>query len=276
MTLNDIKREICSLGFERQIASDDTLLFAVRRALMCAYTERGVYGTVSLHQHLCRPDFVCLDLLYSDTPLSYSFDKGAYYAVVSGEGQMVVEDGSGTEVIPFSSPEARMTGVRHTPFTVTFRGDYCYTVSTLLHFPTTSARVDSYATAPSKEYELREAVPDFLGAAAVPTDSHGRPIEGCAVVSGTLSLPSDYVGEVRIRYRKAPPEISLGNADRELGIEPELEHLIPLLAAAYYWLDDDGQKAQQYMTQYRNMMSALKLYSAQIVDDGYRDVTGWC
>ena len=276
MTLNDIKREICSLGFEREIATDEALLFAARRALMCAYTERGVYGTASLYQQLLQPDYISYDVFYVSAPLSYSFEKGAYYIIASGEGEVIINDGTSSETIPFSSPCAHLYGVRHTPFSVTFKGVWCYTVSTLMHFPTTSAKSDTYAISERKEYDLRTLFPDYLGAADSPRDRNGRPIEGAAVVSGRLSLPSNYVGEIHLRYRKAPPEISLDRADEALAVEPELELLIPMLAASYYWLDDDAEKAQYYMAQYRSMMSALKLYSAQIVDDGYRDVTGWC
>ena len=51
--------------------------------------------------------------------------------------------------------------------------------------------------------------------------------------------------------------------------------IVPLLAAAYVWLDDDAEKAQYYMSLYRDGMASLKLYSPRCVSTEYEDVTGW-
>ena len=69
--------------------------------------------------------------------------------------------------------------------------------------------------------------------------------------------------------------MSIDTPDRELDIPKELESLVPLLAAAYVWLDDDADKAQYYMSLYRDGMSAVKLYTRRAVDTGFENATGW-
>ena len=60
-----------------------------------------------------------------------------------------------------------------------------------------------------------------------------------------------------------------------LDIPSELEHLVALVTASYVWLDDDPEKAQYYMSLYREGMSALKIYTRRAVDTAFTDATGW-
>ena len=90
-----------------------------------------------------------------------------------------------------------------------------------------------------------------------------------------MLLPYGYIGEAVIRYRRSAPEVSINAPDRELDIPGELETLVPLLAAAYVWLDDDADKAQYYMSLYREGMSAVKLYTRGGVNTEFCDATGW-
>ena len=63
--------------------------------------------------------------------------------------------------------------------------------------------------------------------------------------------------------------------DSEVDIPREIEHLVPLLTAAYVWLDDDEEKASYYMAIYRENLASLKLYSTSCKNNSYVDLTGW-
>ena len=78
-----------------------------------------------------------------------------------------------------------------------------------------------------------------------------------------------------LKYRCKPLFDIDTELDGELDIDPECEHLLALLSASYIWLDDDAEKAQYYMSLYREGMASLKLYSTRCVNAEYEDVTGW-
>jgi hypothetical protein len=50
--------------------------------------------------------------------------------------------------------------------------------------------------------------------------------------------------------------------------------MLPLLTAAFMWLDDDAGKAQYYMSLYRDLVANTKRYSSNKIDTVYR-VNGW-
>ena len=90
-----------------------------------------------------------------------------------------------------------------------------------------------------------------------------------------MRVPYEYAGEIILEYRKKAPAVSINAPDAELDIPSELEHLVALVTASYVWLDDDPEKAQYYMSLYRDGMSGVKLYTRKNVDTKFNDVTRW-
>ena len=84
-----------------------------------------------------------------------------------------------------------------------------------------------------------------------------------------------YDGKIRLTYKSNPPKVSLDTPDDEIGIAKEVEHLVPLLSAAYFWLDDDEEKAQYYLSLYRDALNGTKRNATRRLGGGYEDVTGW-
>ena len=126
-----------------------------------------------------------------------------------------------------------------------------------------------------REYILAEEFVDFLCATCEAVDRVGRKIPGSSISSGVLTVPYEYKGEIIVKYRKRAPRVSINTPDAEFDIPAELEPLVPLLTASYIWLDDDPDKAQYYMSLYRDGMSGVKLYTRRGVDTRIADVTGW-
>lgn len=277
MTLQDIKNEIAALGFENDLSIDGAFIFSLRRALMTAYSERGIHKNLRIYQRTPTPDFHVEQTFHSaKETLRFDFDGGAYLFHTVGVGTYTVTDKSGSKTVDFYSDKATHKGFINEKGSISFTGDFCYTVYDLCHFKEIlSDDEGDIFYARCKEYDLRDYAPDFLGICDDVRGADGSVIDGASVCAGILSVPYRYNGEIIIKYRCAPPEVSADSIDSHLDIDPEIAHLIPLLASSYIWLDDDAEKAQYYMTLYRNGMASLKMYSTRCLNPKYEDVTRW-
>ena len=277
MTLEDIKNEVAALGFERELATDAPFVFAVRRALMFAYAERGVHKSARLFQRMPMPE---IRIKRTDHDGSgeerFTLPEGVYAFSTAGTGYFTVSDENGTKTVRFDANLAHHTGNVVGDGVITFGGEYSYTVYELCHFKERlSPGVSTLCYGNFCEYDLEELTGDFLGAADVARDERGKMIPNAVICSGKLRVPYTYVGEIRLKYKCTPPEVSADAPGAELAIDAELVHLIPLLTASFVWLDDDAEKARYYASLYRDGMAALKLYNQRCVCADYTDVTGW-
>lgn len=277
MTLLELKNEIAALGFESEVTDDKSFVFAVKRAIATIYTERGIHKTLRIYQRNPMPDFYLGTLVHGENEYNtFRFVGGAYFFRVFGEGKLSVKDDSGYREIDFNSPKEPVRGLINGVGEITFSGNLRYTVYDLCHFSELySPNPDDLNFATHTEYRIEKIADDYLGPQDRPRDKNGNIIEGASVCSGTLLVPYGYSGEVQLKYRCKPYLSPDAEPDTELPIDSESEHLIPLLAAAYIWLDDDAEKAQYYMSLYRDGMASLKLYSPRCVSTEYEDVTGW-
>ena len=278
MTLNDIKKEVAHLGFEGESAIDSgSIESALRRALFTIYTEHGAYSRWSIYQNSLIPAFHVPEIVHKGGEDStIALDGRAYALVVSGTGTIEIKDGNGVRAHSFSTPYGYVYGKLTGDAEMHLKGEFCYTVYDLCVYD--EVFEDGYEPpkyTAVREYDLTEAIPDFLCAAGEPADRFGNKIPGASISSGMLLLPYEYKGEIVISYRKRAPRVSIDTPDVELNIPAELESLVPLLTAAYVWLDDSPEKAQYYMSLYRDGMSGVKLYTRRNVDTKVTDVTGW-
>lgn len=277
MTLQELKNEIAALGFEGEIDDTRTFAFAVKRAIATIYTERGIHKTLRIYQRNPKPSFHISTLCHEGGEVNtFNFSGGAYFFRVSGVGSFTVVDRNGVHEYEFNSSSATVRGFIAGDGEISFYGNYCYTVYDLCHFDELiSDKIEDVNYNGCCEYDIKKMASDYLGPADRPKDSSGAVIEGCKICSGTLTVPYSYEGEIVFTYRCRPPFDTDIDPECELDIDPECEHLLPILCAAYVWLDDDADKAQYYMSLYREGMAALKLYSPRCINAEYSDVTGW-
>ena len=125
------------------------------------------------------------------------------------------------------------------------------------------------------EYDLSELRRDFHSFTALPTDEYGREIRGAAVTGSKLSIPYGYRGRISLLYKSKAPDVDPDLPDSEIKTEREIEHLVPLLAASYYWADDAPDKAEYYLALYKDAMRAVKQFDTRRLGGGYNDVTRW-
>lgn len=277
MTLNDIKKEVAHLGFESESAINSSIETAVNRALSTIYTEHGPQGTCRIYQNSPTPECHIPLIVHNgkeDDVISLS--DGSYAFVVSGNGLFEVKDENGVRTQEFNTQNGYLYGKVKGDGEIRFKGEFCYTVYDLCTYSVAFADGDippKYGKV--REYDLGKYIPDYLFALSPPSDKSGKRIDGASVSSGMMLIPYEYTGEIVLEYRKRAPDVSINTPDLEVDIPTELASLVPLLAASYVWLDDDADKAQYYMSLYRDGMSAVKLYTRRSVHTDFTDVTRW-
>ncbi len=277
MTYNELKDEVCALGFDTNTENSDILLSAVKRAVGTIYSERGVYKTLELY----RPQNTVLSRtdVYFHTGGSvrnFETDAKAYSFKVSGNGSFSLTDALGTTTSEISADCSVFRGFIVGGGTLSFSGEYSYTVYDLAFFGDIfgGAISDIPLLGSYHEYRMQDIVADFAAFASFASDASGEPITGASTLGDTLKIPEDHFGKIIITYKSKPLPVT-GNLDEVIPLPTGCEHLCPLLVAAYVWLDDDPEKAQYYMSLYREGMASVKVYSRTSVGGTYNDVTGW-
>ncbi len=277
MTYNELRSEVCALGFEPDIESEERLLFATNRAMNIIFTERPLYKTLSLSKPQMLPVFKTDSIEHKGSEtLSLDVCGKSYSFITSGTGGYTVQDSYGTEAHEFSANEKVHKGFLHGNAKIEFFGEYFYTVYSFAVFDELygESENDIPLLDGFYEYDVKQHAPDFLSYISSPEDELGNSIPGAEVSAGTMSIPTDYFGRIFLKYKAAPKPIGK-NGDESLVLPDGCEHLLPLLVSAYVWLDDDTDKAEYYMMLYRDGMAAVRAYNRSAIDSEYTVKDGW-
>lgn len=280
MTLGDIRGEVCALGFESEIRNGEDFIFALNRALSQIYTVIDIHSTLTFFQSAPEKRISIGKIFHTGGSVrTVNLPKGAYTFFLSGSGHYSLKDSFGVREFSFDTKRERCSGFVTEDTELSFYGDFFFSVYDLTLYPgyITGDVSEIPIGRGYSEYSIEEYAPDYLAIKDMPTDEKGNEIEGAEICCGKIRIPSSYCGEVNLTYRRSAPKITLDDHTSELDIPREAEHLVPLLTAAYVWLDDDADKAQYYMALYRENLASLKLYtrSCQRTDTAYTDLTGW-
>ena len=278
MTLYDIRDEVGSLGFDEPPTDITALSRAVRRALAVMYAEHAVKSVMRFFKKVPKKSKNIGEILHTPGEvITVNAQGGAYSLFISGSGSFTLTDRNGEKRNYFNTGGKRFCGLINGDATFTFSGETTYSVYNFFLYPDfySDRQEDIPTSSGCEEYCASEIVSDYLSPLGAPKTPSGSQIKGARVYSDKIILPSDYNGEVLLDYKKAPPRVSEDSPEDEIDIPKDREHLLPLLTAAYIWLDDDSEKAYYYMSLYREGMAALKVYNPPSVDVGVDDVLGW-
>ncbi len=278
MTLNDLREELSVLGFEREIDTDLSLVTAIRRALSTIYTERAVYNSISIEHQPIMPTLVCKNFVHNPNESEvFSINGAAYSFTISGKGGYKIQQGAVLTEHFFDSLSALQRGFISSKATITFFGALSFKVFNLAIFSENEFDDENklFAYGEPFEYKLSKLKNDFHSFTSLPTDKNGNEINGVLLSGDSLFIPWEYRGKINLTYKVTPPRLSIDDPDSELFVPKEIEHLIPLLAASYYWLDDSPDKAEYYYKIYRESMTAIKRHDTRRLGGGYKNVTGW-
>ena len=277
MTYKELCAEITALGFETEIDSQERLLSSINRALMMIYTERPLYANISIFKPPITQASKIADFTHRGGKTdSFSYNARAFSFRTSGIGKYNISEGEKEQMFEFSQNSELHRGFLHGIGRIDFVGDYSFSVFDFAFFDEIYG--ESYENIPTlsgyTEYNLINFADDFMAFVFQPTDENGKNIAGASVRGGIMKIPDSYVGKINLIYKKAPKKL-LGNTDEEIVLPDGCEHLLALLSASYVWLDDDPDKAQYYMSLYREAMSAVKYYDRSHIDNSYHITNGW-
>lgn len=277
MTYNDLKTEVAALGFDEDIENDEALLKATRRALNFMFTERPIYKSLVIHQLSKTPVSTFERIMHNGGATDSVLLNGirSYSFKTSGIGKYSIKDAAGEHEFDFSGT-AHHRGFVHGDGEIKFFGDYAFCVYDVALFDELfGPGIDDIPLhGEFTEYDVESLASDFLSFVNLPRDTRGIDISGATVNGKTVKIPKNYEGKITITYKARPKDVS-GRGEEQIPTPTGCEHLLALLVSAYVWLDDDPDKAQYYMSLYREGMSAVKYYDRPQMNFEYINVNGW-
>ena len=276
MTLNQLKTAVAKLGFERELEDSEALRISANRALRLIFSERPVkkelwlsadapaIGTrIPIISHNGKENTAIE--LHGCCFSARAYGKGGYILTDKNGSREASFNGHGVIIRDFFKDEAE----------ISFTGESFFTVHELCSF--TSLCSEKSEDIPVKSayrtIDVKAIAKDFLAFDGMPTDEYGRALKGVTLSDGTVMIPWEMKGQFKLTYRRSPAPIRTGE-DKEIDVGSECEELLPLLTAAYLWLDDDAEKAQYYMALYKDALSTVIRYSNSGIDPSYR-TNGW-
>ena len=277
MTLNELKNDVASLGFESFIEDENCFLLSANRALSLIYADRPVSKTVAIQFRGPRASFAREFIEHKASEvITFTVSGKALSFRSTGVGSCVIRDSTGSNSIPLSVDGQSVKQFLHGEATVTFSGDYYFTVSNLAAFEDvlSNRAPDIPEYTPYNELNPSDYCDDFRAFCSLPTDKDGNQISALELVDGRIRAPYNFRGEIYLKYYRTPREITKELSDAEIDVSNECKPMLPLLTASFLWLDDDAAKAQYYMSLYRDLVANAKRYSTNKIDTVYR-VNGW-
>ena len=278
MNLKELTKEVFALGFDEGAEVTDAFYSCANRALRLIYTEYPSERMIKSFVTRLTPSSTCGAFRHiGGEEEKISVVGKALSFTVSGDGEAVLSDRSGERTIRFNSPFSPVRQLIAGSGEITFKGDFCYTVSDFAVFSELTGPNEDDIPSLSLERTLsvENAAADFLSLSKLPEDGGGAIIADAKISGGHLILPSDFEGEIRIYYNRRPREIVSGDENEKIDVPEEVSHLVALLTASYLWLEDEPERAAYYLTLYREAMSRAKELKGRSAGTPFTDVLRW-
>ena len=268
MTLGELYRAVCYLGFETRM-EDEALrrgFYAVLgRALQSVDQLRPRKKTVTVAHvspriPMRQGEPICLsrgEVWQSELP-----SEGRVLALsVSGTGVLRISDASGEREIAFSSlGEHRITERVLAPRRLILECRDAVVLGALV-LCTELSPLAEVSAGHGFLYDVGRVLPDFGGFTPQGLTLNGRPYRGEHSLAGScLTLPENAPsGLYAVECRLAMPSYREGDdPDLELPLEACLAALLPELIASMIWLDDAPEKAAYYASVYQRGYALLR------------------
>ena len=304
MTVADLYRSVAQLGFEDSLESEDGFVYAANRAILEVNALRPVTSSVYINHRpmkneLLRPTFE--PALKEDELIFECADVKAYYFECDGSGAVYIE------LFDDISRAWQLIGMRsltspgeYKPYKgfikrdgafvpgrvrLRFTGEYLYSVKSVAMYKHLLGKDegDIPAFEAFTQYDVTEMVPDFMSLRNPPIefdDGYRHLNQEYRVENGRIILlPYGGAGHYRVIYNRRPASIVSNGALQAditvIDLEEELCALLPILVAAYIWMDDEPEKAQYYLSLYQQRAAYLEHKTINPSPVIMRSVNGW-
>ena len=270
---------VARLGFEDEIEDGLAFKATVSRGLYTIFNDRPTLA----HRSLIKRDYGTLRIkdCFTHNPCSpekflLPTDSVAFSFKAYGEGKYSVTSGKITTEHEFSGEGNPIGHFCPGGGEITFVGDCSYTVTSLAAFKNSFSKSTADIPIASEVgvLPLDEIIPDFLAPEEPPRNSRGEVIRGAEIEGSRLILPDEFSGELHITYRRKPKIPGGAGMDEEIDIPSECTELLPLIVASYIWLDDEPERAQYYLSLYKDGINGLRRYTPRQISPSY-ETNGW-
>ena len=300
MKVNTLYEAVSKLGFEDSLEDGKAFYYALNRATAQINALRP---HVAIYDISKRPLENCISA--SDFSVREVFEKAefsaigarAFYFEALGEGECQVFYKDGDKLVErpgvtFSTESfTAFRGIIRTEdgeypegeVIIRFTGEFVYSIRNVALYDrllgSDPDKIPAYE--PYTAYDMSALCSDFLTFSENPVElmgykilDSGYQIEGQSVIL----LPYELSGVVRVKYNRQVKEISYTASPEsdqtKIDLDEELCTLLPLLIAAYVWLDDEPEKAGQYYSLYTERTKEI-LYRSKNIKPGVYATNGW-
>ncbi len=294
---------MAELGFEDSLEDIPAFYAAANRALLQINALRPMTAILDIFHR--RPENLIsganhniFEYIGEDIIFSASDNAKAYYFETFGEGECRIEkynsdtaNWSIIDIVRFSDKSF----TSHKGFIkqdgefiqglvrLRFIGDYSYQIrnAALWGVLYSSDATEIPAFEEYARYDMRKYDPRFIELCDNPfVSSFTRLTENYYFEDNSvLLLPASEAREIKIKYKKSPALLiytdSPDSDNTVIELDPELVQLMPLLVAAYIWLDENDGKAQYYMDLYYRRAAEIQANKKSREGAKYVNVTGW-
>lgn len=301
MTVAELYKQVAQLGFEDSLEDDDRFYFAANRALLQVNEVRPAISYYLINHKPLKNLLTdsTFDPVEKDDDLLYSAEGAkSYYFEADGNGVVYIEKHTddGWSMIDMVQLESARQFVAYRGFIkeagefvgglvrLRFTGEFLYTVKNVaLYAKLYSAdEADIPAYEPFTRYDINKLTTDFLALCCPPIkEAEGNTIlnqEYGIEGSSVILLPYNHSGVFKVLYKKRPaPIIDNGEMDdeTEIDLDAELCALLPVLIAAYVWIDDEPQKSEYYKYLYNEQAAEIERRSKDVSPVIIKSSNGW-
>ena len=305
MTVGELYNQVVELGFEESIEDVDGFYDAVNRAILQVNNVKPAIGYYVInHRPLTNlvPNPTFEPIAKTDDLTFEAQGAKSYYFEADGKGDLYVELYDDAEqswrLIDNVKLDANHNFVAYKGFIkndgafvgghirLRFSGEYLYYVRNVALYDVlySGDRKDIPAYEPFTRYDLRTLTGDFLGLYNQPVsegEEHATVVDYEVEDGSVILIPYAKGGLYKIAYyRLRRAVINEGDTEstEEIDIDADLASIIPLLVAAYIWLDDEPQRSEYYMSLYEQRAGEIRaslLASVRTAPVKMKNRNGW-
>ena len=304
MNVAELYLQTAQLGFETTLEDSDRFYFAANRALLqvckvrpairhCLINHKPLANLI--RQGTFSPIEKIDDLTYE------AEDAKAYYFEADGNGILYLEEyitdtgewrifgeiplQSKQIFVPYRGFIKKQGAFVSGRIRLRFSGEYLYSVKNiaLYQYLYSGEVADIPAYEAYTRYDVKKLVSDFMALCSPPIREEEENTllnqnyeqEGDSIIL----LPYDKRGVYKVLYEHRPTAIENTGATtedtQELDLDDELCSLMPILVAAYVWIEDEPEKSEYYMSLYRERVQEIVLSHKDTSPVLIKNVNGW-
>ena len=304
MNVAELYLQTAQLGFETTLEDSDRFYFAANRALLQVCKVRpAIRHCLINHKPLAN-------LIRQDTfspiekieDITYEAEGAkAYYFEADGNGVLYLEEyitdagewrifgeiplQSKQIFVPYRGFIKKQGAFVSGRIRVRFAGEERYSVKNvaLYQYLYGGEVADIPAYEAYTRYDVKKLVSDFMALCSPPIREEEENTllnqnyeqEGDSIIL----LPYDKRGVYKVLYEHRPTAIENTGATtedtQELDLDDELCSLMPILVAAYVWIEDEPEKSEYYMSLYRERVQEIVLSHKDTSPVLIKNVNGW-